>query len=87
MSLKKWELEADEFFAERTVYILQQTVQKLSGARQFSIPRSLENALLFVLMNIDYLSRVVHFDRDQSADSNIPEHAALGSEAKTPLPS
>jgi hypothetical protein len=32
MPLKKWELEADEFFAERTVYILQQTVQKLSGA-------------------------------------------------------
>jgi len=32
MSLKKWELEADEFFAERTVYILQQTVRKLSGA-------------------------------------------------------
>ena len=26
MSLKEWELEADEFFAERTVYILQQTV-------------------------------------------------------------
>jgi hypothetical protein len=34
MPLKKWELEADEFFAERTVYILQQTVQKLSGAVQ-----------------------------------------------------
>ena len=36
MSLKKWELEAAEFFAERTVYILQQTVQKLSGAQQGS---------------------------------------------------
>jgi hypothetical protein len=34
MSLKKWELEADEFFEERTVYIPQQTVQKLSGAVQ-----------------------------------------------------
>ena len=32
MSLKKWELEVDEFFAEKTVYILQQTDQKLSGA-------------------------------------------------------
>ena len=32
MSLKEWELEADEFLAERTVPILQQTAQKLSGA-------------------------------------------------------
>jgi len=32
MSLKEWELETDEFFAERTIYILQQTVQKLSEA-------------------------------------------------------
>jgi hypothetical protein len=46
-----------------------------------------ENALPFVLMNVDDLSRVVHFDRDLSADSDIPEHAALGSEAITPLPS
>jgi hypothetical protein len=78
---------------------VKQTVQKLSGAaimihvktlrgaQQCSLPRSLENALLFVLMNVDYLSRVVHFDRDLSADSDIPEHAVLGSEAKTPLPS
>jgi hypothetical protein len=35
MSLKEWGIEADEFIAERTVYILQQTVQKLSGAVQF----------------------------------------------------
>jgi hypothetical protein len=41
MSLKKWELEADEFFAERTVYILQQTVQKLSGAVHIIIWRRL----------------------------------------------
>jgi hypothetical protein len=38
MTLKKWELEVDEFFAERTVYILQQTVQKLSGAVHTSSP-------------------------------------------------
>ena len=85
--MKSCDSKQTEYSAERMVSIVKQTVQKLSGARQFSIPRSLENALLFVLMNIDYLSRVVHFDRDQSADSNIPEHAALGSEAKTPLPS
>lgn len=37
-------------------------------------------------MNVDDLSRVVHLDRDLSADSDIPEHAALGSEAIAPLP-
>ncbi len=44
-------------------------------------------SLLFVRMNVDDLSRVIHFDRDLSADSDIPEHPALGSEAKTSLPS
>ena len=44
-------------------------------------------SLLFVRMNVDDLSRFIHFNRDLSADSDIPEHPALGSEAKTSLPS
>ena len=35
--------------------------------------------LFFVLMNVDDLSCVIDFDRDLRADSDIPEHAALGS--------
>ena len=38
-------------------------------------------------MNVDDLSRIIHFERDLSTDSDIPEHAALGSEAKTLFPS
>ena len=38
-------------------------------------------------MNVAYLSRVIHFDRDLSANSDIPEHAALRSEIKTFLSS
>jgi hypothetical protein len=45
------------------------------------------HALFFVLMNVEDLSHFVHFDRDLRADSDIPEHATLGSEAITPLPS
>jgi hypothetical protein len=85
--LKSSDSKQTEISAEKMVSNVKQTVQKLSGTGQFSIHRSLETALLFVLMNVDYLSRVVHFDRDLSADSDIPEHAALGSEAITPLPS
>src|SRR6185503_5410388 len=40
------------------------------------------HALLFVLMHVDDLSHVIHFDRDLSADRDLPEHAALGSEVK-----
>ena len=51
------------------------------------LERTQYNAFLFVLMNVDDLSHVIHFDCDLSADSDIPEHAALGSEDKTLLPS
>ena len=34
MSPKKWGFKAAEFFAEWIVYIVQQTVHKLSGAEQ-----------------------------------------------------
>ena len=39
--------------------------------------RKVGDALLVVLMDVDHLSRVIHFDRDLSADSDIPKHAAL----------
>ena len=38
-------------------------------------------------MNVDDLSYFIHFDRDLRADRDISEHATLGSEAITPLPS
>ncbi len=38
-------------------------------------------------MNVDDLSRVIHFERDVNADSDIPEHAAFRSEIETFLPS
>jgi hypothetical protein len=41
---------------------------------------------LFVLMNVDNLPHFIHFDRDLRADSDIPEHAAFGSEAIAPFP-
>lgn len=43
-------------------------------------------ALRFVTMNVDDLSRVIDFDRDLRADSDIPEHATFGFEVKTLLP-
>ncbi len=43
--------------------------------------------LFFVLMNVDDLSRVIDFDRHLRADSDIPEHAAFGSEVIALLPS
>ena len=49
--------------------------------------RRFEIASLFVLMNIVDLSRIIHFDRDLSADGDVSEHAALRSEVKTLLPS
>ena len=52
-----------------------------------SLRSKLRNALLSVLMNVDHFSRVIQFDRDLSADSDIPEHTVLGSEGKTLLPS
>ena len=84
--LKNGDSKQTEYSAERIVSNIRRTVQKLSEAREFGLPRSLEIALLFVLMNVDDLSHVIHFDRDLRADSDIPEHAALGFKAITPLP-
>ena len=41
----------------------------------------------FVLVEVNDLFRVVHFDRDLRTNGNIPEHAALGSEFKILLTS
>src|SRR5712692_7082399 len=39
--------------------------------------------LIFVLMDVNHLSRFIHFDRDRGPDGYIPEHAALGFEFET----
>ena len=64
------------------------------GRRPFSRSASIDSqryfrayALRFVPMNVDDLSRVIDFDRDLRADSDISEHATFGFEVKTLLPS
>jgi hypothetical protein len=39
-----------------------------------------QTVLFFVLVDVDHLSRLIHFDCDFSAGGNIPEHTALGFE-------
>jgi len=63
MSLKKWELEADEFFAERTVYILQQTVQKLSGAVHPGLEQIKRDLRIFGIVLVPGVVCIQHHNR------------------------